>query len=226
MADYSADVARICESFTESMRRDKRVKSLLQKVEEGAATYAEASKLSAYSGRAIARLVTDTLLDYTPEGSVDLRVISAILPPTLRFNYDFVADVAAQVQLAMNKSAGLGLNAKPADYNQSRVDGLITEATGKPDFHAFAPTFEQQIENASMAVVDSSVKNNAAYQYGIGLHPIIRRISDAHCCAWCSNLAGVYPYPDVPEDVYQRHRDCNCVLTYEIGNKVIRRIWG
>ena len=37
-------------------------------------------------------------------------------------------------------------------------------------------------------------------------------------CKRCSSLAGVYEYPDVPEDVYRRHENCRCTVEYDPGD--------
>lgn len=45
---------------------------------------------------------------------------------------------------------------------------------------------------------------------------MIRRTSVSDTCNWCKNLAGTYEYPDnVPKDVYRRHENCRCQVTYD-----------
>lgn len=66
--------------------------------------------------------------------------------------------------------------------------------------------------------MDSTVKTNADFQYKAGLRPKIRRMTDGKCCEWCSRLAGVYDYPDVPKDVFRRHANCGCVVEYDPGD--------
>ena len=40
----------------------------------------------------------------------------------------------------------------------------------------------------------------------------------AKCCSRCADLSGRYLYPsEVPSDVYRRHDNCTCTVTYESG---------
>ena len=47
-----------------------------------------------------------------------------------------------------------------------------------------------------------------------GLKVYVIRSDHSKCCAWCSKLAGKYVYPDVPKDVWRRHKRCTCEITY------------
>ena len=58
----------------------------------------------------------------------------------------------------------------------------------------------------------------AACAQNEGLRPrVIRRVV-ANCCRWCGKLAGTYTYPDVPQEVYQRHEYCRCTVEYDPGD--------
>lgn len=39
------------------------------------------------------------------------------------------------------------------------------------------------------------------------------------CCEWCSKVAGRYAYGEEPDDIYRRHDNCGCSVTYENGRK-------
>ena len=41
----------------------------------------------------------------------------------------------------------------------------------------------------------------------------------AKCCEWCTRMAGRYRYGEEPEDVYRRHDNCSCTVTYESGRQ-------
>ena len=46
------------------------------------------------------------------------------------------------------------------------------------------------------------------------------------CCDWCRSLAGTYSYPNVPPDVYKRHRNCRCTVDYYPTGKGKRQdVW-
>lgn len=39
------------------------------------------------------------------------------------------------------------------------------------------------------------------------------------CCPWCAKIAGRYVYGDEPHDVFRRHDNCDCTVTFENGRK-------
>ncbi|MEQ3347524.1 hypothetical protein [Peptoniphilus senegalensis] len=45
------------------------------------------------------------------------------------------------------------------------------------------------------------------------------------CCDWCKEVVGTYEYPDVPKDVYRRHRFCKCTVDYLPGNGKKQDVW-
>ena len=40
------------------------------------------------------------------------------------------------------------------------------------------------------------------------------RIANAGACKYCQSLAGTYNYPNEPEGVFSRHRDCRCIMRF------------
>ena len=72
-----------------------------------------------------------------------------------------------------------------------------------------------------------ALKENAEFQYGAGLSPVIRRTANGGCCDWCAKLAGTYPYADVRDignDVYRRHRSCRCCIVYDPGEGKVQDV--
>lgn len=52
------------------------------------------------------------------------------------------------------------------------------------------------------------------FRFNAGLRVYVIRSDHSKCCAWCSKLAGKYVYPDVPKDIWRRHKRCICEITY------------
>lgn len=65
---------------------------------------------------------------------------------------------------------------------------------------------------------------NAKFRYREGMDVVIVRKLQGGACAWCRNLAGAYGYEDVPADVYRRHDNCRCTVTYKSG-KYLENVW-
>lgn len=74
------------------------------------------------------------------------------------------------------------------------------------------------IVNLTESAVEKSIKTNADFQYDAGLRPRVIRRSSGYCCEWCASLEGEYEYPDVPDEVWMRHRNCTCIVEYYPGD--------
>jgi len=82
---------------------------------------------------------------------------------------------------------------------ESRIDAILDRA----------------IENFAMSIPAEIIENNVRFEMREGMRPRIIRSSDGKCCAWCSSLAGEYYADEAPDDIYRRHDNCNCTVTYE-----------
>ncbi|MBR3419307.1 MAG: hypothetical protein IKG82_11505 [Oscillospiraceae bacterium] len=47
----------------------------------------------------------------------------------------------------------------------------------------------------------------------------ITRKTDGKCCEWCDKMAGRFEYGAEPDDIYRRHDNCDCTVTFENGRK-------
>ena len=225
----SQDVAQILidaisKDFAEAYPRNSRIQLLLGKVQDGVATYAEAHEYAVEVSRLVGLsyqkyVSSDTL----PDGRMYYNIASRLLPSTLDENYRLVSDYAQQVQKELNDRAGISLKAQVPPINQSKVDGLVEVAARAELYDTVAETVQIAIGTFTQSVVDDAVKANADFQYAAGLAPKIIRRTSGKCCKWCANLAGTYHYPNVPQDVYRRHANCNCTVEYDPGNGSKRR---
>ncbi len=90
------------------------------------------------------------------------------------------------------------------------------------------PTVEQSVierraasgsENIGNSMHDDCVRENAKWREQAGLDSYIVRDAGGGCCKWCAALEGRYRYADAPDDVFKRHDNCTCTVTYECGRK-------
>ena len=82
------------------------------------------------------------------------------------------------------------------------------------------------ITNYMQSFVDDTMKRNAEFQSKAGVSPKIVRKSPTKCCPWCDALVGEYKYPDdVPDDVYRRHDNCNCIVEFYPGDGKKQDVW-
>lgn len=212
-------IAAVAEAFHKLYNSSDTVQALLKKVQQGAATFAEAQayslEVSRLIGRAYAAHVSSATL---PDGKMYYNIASRLIPSTLDENYKLVSDYSVRVQQALNADAGIGLKAQAAGQNRDRVDGLVDMVSNADQYDDVSGKLLSAVENYSQNVVDETIKANAGFHYRAGLRPKIIRKAERKCCAWCSGLAGEYDYPNVPDDIYRRHENCRCAVLYDPVN--------
>ncbi|MBS5595165.1 MAG: hypothetical protein KHX08_07120 [Clostridiales bacterium] len=151
--------------------------------------------------------------------------LKRIIGPSLQYNYDLVGDYARDVQTLLNEQAGLSIKGIKPEINQDRIAGIINKISNYETFDQGKWLLDEPVVNFSQSVVDDTIKANADFQYKAGLKPKIIRTEAGNCCDWCKGLAGVYAYPDVPKDVYRRHRFCRCTVDYHPGDGKKQDVW-
>ena len=207
----------IQKTFKTAYEKDKQVIALRKKLADQTATYKEANKLSIRYGELLSRALRLNLsADVLPDGRMYFNIADKILTPLLTEDYMTIASYCVEVQKKMNELAGVGLNAVQPEVNESRIKGFLDRISSEEDFDRIKWILGEPIVNYSQSTVDDAIKVNAEFQYGVGLHPMIVRTSEAFCCEWCSNLAGTYEYPGVPGEVFQRHENCRCGIEYNV----------
>lgn len=83
----------------------------------------------------------------------------------------------------------------------------------------FEKLLEEGFENVTQHFYDEDVETNAEFRESSGIKAVIRRELVGETCAWCEALAGVYEYGKHPKEVFSRHRNCDCIVTYETSKE-------
>lgn len=210
---------RIRSSFQKRMEESKEIQTLYQKIQSGGATYADAEDYAYQIGQALSQAFGENLGSAVlPDGRMYYNIADRILRPLLEEDYSIVAKAAQMVQQALNQQAGIGITAQTAAVNLDRIQGIVDKVSNAEVFDDVAWVLDEPVKNFSMNVVDETIRKNVNFQGRSGLRPKVIRKSERKCCSWCSNLAGEYEYPDVPEDVYRRHENCRCTVEYDPGS--------
>lgn len=216
MNDISIELLeKIKELFDLSYGQSKKIESALSLLEKGGATYDDAQKYAIEVGEILADALGVISKDQLPNGKMYYNIARKILEPTLSNNYNLISDYSTQVQSKLNQSANIGLKSVSSELNENRIHGIAWKASQADDFDDAKWLLKDPVVQFSQSVVDDTLKSNADFHYKTGRIPTIKRTIHGDACAWCMNLAGTYRYPDVPDNVYQRHRDCRCVVTYD-----------
>lgn len=182
-------------------------------------SYNTASDLAGEVGDIIAAVFKEKLSsDVLPNGKMYYNIADKILNKIMGDAYKDIANYAAAVQTQLNKNVGIGLKGIKPGAEQDRIDGIIKKVSHADSYDDVAYMLNEPVVNYCMSVVDRTVKANSEFQAKAGIKAVIKRISTGHCCEWCNAIAGTYEYPDVPKDVYRRHRFCRCMVEYNPGN--------
>lgn len=70
------------------------------------------------------------------------------------------------------------------------------------------------VQNLTHSFYDLFVEANVKFKFRSGIKAVIIRRQLRKCCDWCAQLSGVYEYGKHPDDIFRRHDNCKCQVTY------------
>lgn len=209
-----------------AINNDKELSRLYNATQQNTATHADALRYAERIGKLLAKVYADGTYDITYPVTDSDAIINAIIG-LLRVDHDTVSAVTDSVQATINKAAGLGLRPVSVPFDLDRAAGLGKSIASQSDRPSAISQLQSDAINFSQHVVDESVRQNANFQWRSGMSPKIVRKAENGACKWCKALAGIYNYSDVSDrgnDVFRRHRDCNCTVEY-IADKTAQNVW-
>lgn len=202
------------EDLARRIERDTVCRAVQKKIDEGKADFTDTAR---YTDRA-AELLGMVLADYVPDMPPDER--ETLCKALLRQRYLDTNAMLNAVQRTLDAAQGLHLAPQIADYPEERVDQA---AHSLADETVPVETIVRRAKSAPATIArsfhDDYIEKNAAFRSSAGLKCYITRNAAAKCCEWCTKMAGRYSYGEEPEDVYRRHDNCSCSVTYENGRK-------
>ena len=228
MQDIAPEILkRIQSDFKEKCRNDKELGKLIDKIDSGKGDFRDAQGFAEHIGDRLGEAYVENLTEETlPNGRLYRNIAEKVITPTLEYNHELVCDASGKVEQALNEEAGIGLKVQVPELDQDRLNGLINHVSDHED--PFTAEKAQELadltENFTHHVVDAFIEKNADAHYAAGLSPKIERDAMAECCSWCLDLAGTYEYPLKDRSIYQRHKDCRCVVDYHPGNGRVQNV--
>lgn len=217
---------KLQKSFNDKFNESKKIEKILSTVKGGKPTYSEVNDLSIEVGDILAKVFQENLsAGILPDGRMYYNIAKRTIEPMMINNYNIVTDNATIVQEILNKNAGMGIKAQVPKINQSRIDGIINRLDEEELFDNIKWILDEPIKNFTQAIVDDSIEKNAEFHEALGLKTKVTRIVRGDCCDWCRQIAGEYQYPNVPKDVYRRHRYCRCTVEYDPGDSRKQDVW-
>lgn len=71
------------------------------------------------------------------------------------------------------------------------------------------------IENIIKSYYADFVEINIRTRADAGIKQMIIREALGGCCEWCQKLVGIYEYGKHPKDIFKRHDNCTCLVTFK-----------
>ena len=228
MADIGAELLeKIRAYFKKKCQGDAYIQSVLGKVAAGTAQMEEISLLSQSIGFRASQAISEYVnVAALPDGKMYYNIADTILSGVLKDNYEIINSAAAECQRALDRKMGINIEPQRAPYPAERVQA-VAGAASAPDIseEKMVRRMTSTTENITRSFYDDYVETNVKYRSEAGLECFIIRSDHGECCKWCAALAGKYRYPEeAPKDVYRRHDNCTCTVTYISGRKA-QDVW-
>ncbi len=227
--DIGEDILKaIRAGFADELSNDKsKIARIIAKAENGKASFNDVSELSTQCGEVLSRLISEIVTpDKLPNGRLYYNIADTFLTGSLKDNYDLLNVTAQAVQEKADSKTGVNIEPQQAEFPTERVHAIINAVSDETaDWSTIQRRLDAPVRNVTESFYNDYVQTNAEFRSNAGLKSYIIRETNGNCCTWCSSLAGRYEYPnDVPPDVYARHDNCTCTVTY-ISNKEIQDVW-
>jgi len=202
------------EKLARRISRDSICRAIQKKIDAGTADFSDTAR---YNDRA-AELLGEVLAEYVPDMPPEAR--ETLCKGLLRQRYLDTNAMLNAVQRTLDAAQGLHLAPQTADYPEERVEQA---AHSLADETVPMETIQRRAKSAPATIArsfqDDYIEENAAFRDSAGLKCYINRIAAGGCCKWCTAMAGRYRYGEEPQDVYRRHDNCSCTVTYESGRQ-------
>lgn len=215
MSDYKAVYDKLTAELERRTSADKRVQSVLKKIESGKAALSDTFALAADKGRLLGAVFRENLSDLDPQTT------EKVYDMLMRDMQRDITDKMAAVQRAADEKHGISLGAPQPTYPAERIAKIaasLHDPTVPPE--TLARRAQSATETVTMAFHDDYVRDNAEFRSDAGFPCFIDRIADGGCCKWCAAMAGHYEFGEEPPDMWCRHDNCRCEIVYANGYKV------
>lgn len=174
--------------------------------------FSDTAQLNMKCSRILGKLIS--------ENALEIDDISDSCKKILREYYERMNETNARIQKENDQKNGLNIAPQKADFPTERIEQLaksLTDPTVPPE--TIQRRARSAVENTANSFYDDYVKKNAEFRTKAGIKCYIVRETGGKCCAWCQSLAGRYVYGDEPDDVFRRHDNCTCTVTFENGRE-------
>lgn len=226
--DIGEDILKqIRAGFAQELKnKDSRIAKIIAKAENGRANFSDVSQLSTQCGEVLSKLIAKLVTpDKLPNGRLYYNIADTFLTGALRDNYDLLNVTAQAVQESVDNKQGIHIEPQKADFPTERINSIVNSVSDETaDWSTIQRRLDSPVCNVTESFYNDYVEANAEFRYDAGLKAYLIREMNGNCCEWCTSLAGKYEYQNAPPDVYARHDNCTCTVTY-ITDKYKQDVW-
>ena len=202
------------DEIRQRIEKDVLLARLRRKIDTGKADFNDTFLYSDRAGKLLGEIFSRRLPD------IPLEEREALCVELLRDRYTDINQLIDRVQRVLDEALNLHIAPQHAPFKNERAH-KIGNATADPTVPV--ETQQRRAESApatmTRAMHDDRMKKEADFRSRAGLQCYISRKTDGKCCEWCDKMAGRYEYHSEPKDVYRRHDNCGCSVTYENGRQ-------
>ena len=199
----------------ELLKKDTELLKISEKIRNNKANFNDTAKYSEIVSNYIAKVLQDNVGNISsPMGK------EYVCKELLNAYYSTINDVLGKVQVSVDNQNNIHIRPQQAPFPAERVEQVahsLEDATVPEEI--IKRRSGSSVANVAKSFHDDFIKENADFRSKSGLKCYITRHSSGNCCKWCSSIAGKYSYKDAPHDVFRRHDNCNCTVTYENGRQ-------
>jgi hypothetical protein len=204
----------ILKEYYRRLSADPKVRGILHRIEIGNADLADTAALS---DRA-ADLLGEVFGAAVPDVPEDVREV--VCEGLLRERYDSTMTTCDGVLEALDSAQGLHLTPQHPGFPIERVQQIahsLLDPNAKPE--TIRRRANKPVATVAKSFHDDYIKTNARVRNDLGFKCYLDRVAAPGCCAWCTRIAGRYVYGDHPADIFRRHDNCSCTVTFENGRE-------
>lgn len=215
MSNMTKDMIEdVLTDFSEYVNNSKEVKRFLSKFEEVEADFESANLFSIEVGEKTADIFFSNIKkrDIQLNLKTDYEQVGEVLTETLKCGHNLVSEYNRKTQERHNQKNGVDVKPISTKFNKQRAEGITKHMKKQEEVNE--EELREQIVNFTQSVTDKDIEENFKLLGELGLQSIAKRNATSNACSWCQALVGVYIYPDVPHEVFQRHKRCKCSIVY------------
>lgn len=199
--------------LSQKISTDKRIAALLKKIAAGRGSFGDTMNYALISGELTGEQLAEVVLELTDDREELVRLL-------VHDRWEDINEQCAAVQTAFDKHNALHLAPQKASFPAERVMQIAHSLSDPTVSDDTIRRRARSVSNVVVSMHDDFIEANAKFRSGAGLQCFVTRVTDGSCCPWCTRLAGRYRYPeDIPDEIFSRHDNCGCTVTYENGRK-------